>query len=417
MAAVLPSNGIGGGGILGRFAERRPRFAQGLKNNANALTQFGLGLLSGSTRGEGWANAAQGLAYGQQADQAARDRTKAEEEQAARDEARRNLFMSKDFAALSEPERAWFLANPEAADQFLAADIQRRTGPAAAPETTDDITEYDRYAADARARGETPVPFGPEYFASIRQPQTVINNNNGQNGINYGNAPNDYAWARNPDGTVKIDERGAPIALPVGPALAAQQAADAAAAGGAADEGVIADSFVGTIDRAIGLAENADGGLPTTGFIGQLLAGVPMSSQARELANELQTIKSRISLEEINRMRQNSPTGAALGNATNADMTRLESAIVTLDQAVGPVALTDALKRLQDAYLDLVHGPGRWGRDETGTVRVMTGGVSPAAQAAPPPIGGAATDAGPPPAGVTPEEWGVMTPAERALFR
>lgn len=156
---VLPANGVGGGGILGRFAERRPRLVQGLRDNSNALTGFGLGLLSGSSRGEAWGNAAQGLAYGQQADQAARDRTKAEQEQAAQDEAVNNLLMSEEFQSLPQNYRDVLTSDRELARAFIANDLERRTAPPDAPETTDDITEYGLYVRQTEARGQVPLEF------------------------------------------------------------------------------------------------------------------------------------------------------------------------------------------------------------------------------------------------------------------
>lgn len=141
MAGVLPATGTRGG-LLGQFEQRRPRLAGFLGDNSSALMQFGMGLLSGGNRGEAWANASQGLAYGSQADQARRQRTQEEEEQTRQQEARNNLLMSPEFQSLSAEDRAWMLANPDAADQFIASDIQRRTTPAAGPEPTDDMREY-----------------------------------------------------------------------------------------------------------------------------------------------------------------------------------------------------------------------------------------------------------------------------------
>lgn len=129
MAGVLPA-GMGGGVLMDRFAERRPRIANFARNNSSALLNFGLGMLSGGNRSEAWGNAQQGMAYGAQADQARRQRTQEEEERARREEARNNLLMSPEFQSLSAEDRAWMLANPDAADQFIAADIQRRTTPA-----------------------------------------------------------------------------------------------------------------------------------------------------------------------------------------------------------------------------------------------------------------------------------------------
>lgn len=117
---VLPSTGWG---------SRRPALANFLGSNSNALIQFGLGLLSGGNRSEAWANAAQGLAYGQQSDQSRRDRTKAEEEEAKLDEAVNNLLMSPEFAALPPEMRNVLVSDREMARQFVATEMENRLHP------------------------------------------------------------------------------------------------------------------------------------------------------------------------------------------------------------------------------------------------------------------------------------------------
>jgi hypothetical protein len=57
-------------------------------------------------------------------------------------------------------------------------------------------------------------------------------------------------------------------------------------------------------------------------------------------------------------MRAASPTGAALGNTTDADMAVLRTALVNLDQSQSEAQFKERLQTLKNAYVDMVHGPG-----------------------------------------------------------
>lgn len=359
--AVLPDNVAGGTGILGRFAERRPRIAAYIRDRPNALMQFGLGLLSGGNRQEAWSNAAQGLAYGQQADQGIRDRRTQEEETAAQDEAINNLLMSEEFASLPEGYRNLLTSDRELARQFLASDLTRRTTPAEAPTPTDDMREYD-YARSQGFAGSF------QEWQMQRPPTTVINT--GQNGIEYGTAPTGYAWAHNPDGTVKIDERGAPIALPVGPALAEQQATEAATAARGAQSAQTNDIVLNKLNEALGQINWS-----TTGVGQQLLGGVGGTGQF-DLQATLDTIGANIAFDALQRMRDSSPTGGALGQVTERELALLQATAGSIDPRQSQGQLRQNLQALQTMYLDTIHGAGNWSLDADGNVTVRSGAVN-----------------------------------------
>lgn len=93
------------------------------------------------------------------------------------------------------------------------------------------------------------------------------------------------------------------------------------------------------IDLAINfLKDNGGAGLAS------LLKDVP-GSDANELKNLLLPVQSRASLQELEDMRNNNKTGGAMGNLSNAEGVRLESALKSISQArYGP--------RLIQALLD-----------------------------------------------------------------
>lgn len=161
MAGVLPEAGVRGGGLLSQFEQRRPRLAGFLGDHSSALMQFGLGLLSGRNRADAWGNASQGLAYGQQSDQARRERTQEEEERARQDEAINNLLMSPEFQSLPAEYRTLLTNDRELARAFIANDLTRRTTPAATP-VWETITDANGLTAQRNIQtGE--VNYAPDY--------------------------------------------------------------------------------------------------------------------------------------------------------------------------------------------------------------------------------------------------------------
>ena len=62
------------------------------------------------------------------------------------------------------------------------------------------------------------------------------------------------------------------------------------------------------------------------------LKSIPLT-KAKEIENTLKTIKSAVSLDSLQEMRNNSPTGGALGNVSDAEGQRLENKRATLDPA------------------------------------------------------------------------------------
>lgn len=99
---------------------------------------------------------------------------------------------------------------------------------------------------------------------------------------------------------------------------------------------------------------------PKTAGFGAYLQGVPTTG-AKTLASQLESIKARIGFQELMSMRQNSPTGGALGNVSDYEGQQLQSTIARLDQKLDPEVLKvflnrvkevrrEALQRARDAY-------------------------------------------------------------------
>jgi len=94
----------------------------------------------------------------------------------------------------------------------------------------------------------------------------------------------------------------------------------------------------------------------TTGLYGSLAS--KFGGQAGDLAGMLQTAKARVSFDELQKMRQASPTGGALGNVSDKDMAALQAVQGSLEQSRTPEQLLYNLDRVQRMRHEIIHGPG-----------------------------------------------------------
>jgi len=110
-------------------------------------------------------------------------------------------------------------------------------------------------------------------------------------------------------------------------------------------EGVIENTKVvlNKIDEAEKLV-----GKGTTGF-GSYLSVVP-GTPAKELASVIGTIKARLGFDQLQQMRNASPTGGALGQVSNRELASLEGALASLDQGLSADALRQNLKQIKESY-------------------------------------------------------------------
>tara|TARA_R110002074_G_scaffold206266_1_gene374762 strand:- start:46 stop:1101 length:1056 start_codon:yes stop_codon:yes gene_type:complete len=94
----------------------------------------------------------------------------------------------------------------------------------------------------------------------------------------------------------------------------------------------------------------------TTGF-GAYLKGIP-GTDAKVLNNLLETVKANIGFDKLQAMREASPTGGALGQVSNQELSALQGVFGNLDQANNASELKYNLKLLQNIYNNIVHGEG-----------------------------------------------------------
>ena len=115
------------------------------------------------------------------------------------------------------------------------------------------------------------------------------------------------------------------------------------------------DIMANNINRANDIMDN-DGIIPATSF-GGLLKSVP-GTDAHKLGNLLQTIKGNIGFDYLQKMRQDSPTGGALGQVSNQELSTLQSVFGSLEQTQKAEDLKYNLQLLNHVYNNIIHGEG-----------------------------------------------------------
>ena len=194
-------------------------------------------------------------------------------------------------------------------------------------------------------QGLSPAPKGPE---------TVINN--GPDGINYGEPGKGLVWSRNPDGTVKLDDRGAPIAIPFqgGEVYEKQKAAETASAAGDAQANTKRNIVLEDIDRALTMIDESP--LLTTG-VGNQITGAVGGTPAYNLNAIIDTVKANVGFDQLQAMRDASPTGGALGQVSEMENRLLQSVLGSLETAQSKPQLEQNLRRLYQVIDEIVNGP------------------------------------------------------------
>lgn len=93
---------------------------------------------------------------------------------------------------------------------------------------------------------------------------------------------------------------------------------------------------------------SAEAGLP-----GAILRAFP-GSPATDFAAKLDTLKANIGFDRLQKMRDESPTGGALGQVSEMELRQLNAALGSLDQNQSPQQLQENLLRIRDHYIRAV---------------------------------------------------------------
>lgn len=304
------------------------------------------------------------------------------------------------------------VAGIEGAQEGLAAGVEMAGSFNSSGDAPSSVREYEFYASQERQAGRQPQSYGEWVNSNKRAGATNINVTNEGDGPplpEYPKLEDGYVYKRGPDGNVLVDQNGSPTVVPITGGSVEQDRQQAETASDMA-QASYKNKFE-IVDRKItqALSMLEENGRWVAGY-GSYLSGLP-ESDARDFQATIDTIKANLGFEELQQMRENSPTGGALGQVTEREIAYLQAIQGNLDTAQSPEQLANILREIQQRRRDF--------REER--ARIRSGGepqatqqqASPQAEEMPAggwPISGDA----PVPQGWTEQDWKFVSPSERS---
>lgn len=118
-----------------------------------------------------------------------------------------------------------------------------------------------------------------------------------------------------------------------------------------------AETVLNKVAQATSKISGALGGFGRTGFVGGLASKVP-GTNAYDLRRTLDTIKANLGFEELQAMRDASPTGGALGQVAVQELTMLQATIAALDTGLDATTLRNNLNEVREHYTNWLNTVG-----------------------------------------------------------
>lgn len=279
-------------------------------------------------------------------------------------------------------------------------------------EAPNSVQEYEYYARKAVERGETPMPY--EAFIVADEKATVP-----EGTPNIGTIPPGFSAIKVPV-TPENPSGFSLVPIPGGPAaLEAEQLA--LKEGNKDNQGQMK---LGTTLESINLnlGEIENGGLPVTGLIGDArrtwLGRALTGDSAVDFGNRTNQITDQAALAEVQNMRDNSPTGGAVGSLTDSERVAIGNSVTAINNSTSPEEYARAAKAYRKLALDIAYGEGTWELGEDGQPVAKTDAPPPAEIGKGGGIDGVSDALSDEPIeGFTAEEWQFLTPEEKAELK
>ena len=199
--------------------------------------------------------------------------------------------------------------------------------------------------ADGGQGGGPQMPADPSYQYEAPKAQADLQARQIGNQVDAATAP--YAGSKAAADAQSAQANAALAALKL-----KQEQEKAAKAGGPSSA---SDAILKVISQIDNIASDAkdNGGLGETGFTGSQLRGWS-GTAAYDLAQKLKTVDANLAFGELQKMRDNSPTGGALGNVTENELALLRSTVSNLDPNQSQEEFLAALGRARDSYVGML---------------------------------------------------------------
>lgn len=174
---------------------------------------------------------------------------------------------------------------------------------------------------------------------------------------------------------VQYNEQGQPISMspiPGSPDFIKAQREREAFEKGKVSQDRTSQVVTEDIDRAVDLIDKSP--FTTTGLAGNALSKIGGTS-SNDVNQLITTIKANAGFDRLQAMRDASPTGGALGAVSERELTYLQSTIGSLDQSQTKEQLIRNLKRVRQAYADIIDGPQDQGNSSDAGWKTLPNGV------------------------------------------
>ncbi|MDX5370193.1 MAG: phage tail-type lysozyme domain-containing protein [Alphaproteobacteria bacterium] len=130
----------------------------------------------------------------------------------------------------------------------------------------------------------------------------------------------------------------------------------------------------------LNIREIEDGGLPVTGPVGDFrrtgLGRFITGAGAVDFENRTNQVTTSAALSEVQNMRDNSPTGGAVGQLTDSEREAIGNSVTALNSSTSAEEYLRAAKAYRELALNLAYGNGNWALNDDGTVAVPSGSTA-----------------------------------------
>ena len=169
----------------------------------------------------------------------------------------------------------------------------------------------------------------------------------------FGAIPPGYALVQNEDGTYEL------VVIPGGPAAQAAEAEERRVLGRQTQIARAGATVIQDLQRALDLIPELGVLAREDGIKGGLSRsfrkGIPGAIEFR-ITELTESALSNVGLDTLQAMRENSPTGGALGQVPIQQQQRLEQVLGSLKVVQSPTVLDANIKRVINIYTDIIHG-------------------------------------------------------------
>ncbi len=210
---------------------------------------------------------------------------------------------------------------------------------------TNEQKELNQINTERAAKGLPPLGMEEYQTSQKRAGATQVNVNDGNK---YGTIPPGYRLVESPNGAYMEAIPGSPDAVKADQAAKAKDTKS--------DHAQVSSDAVDTAFNNV-LRVDGERVLPTTGFFGGMLNEVG-GTASNNVRAALETLKANASLTTLQKMRDESPTGAGMGSPSDSEQKMIQASFATLEQSQSRPEFIRNLNNFRNMWMDLVHGPG-----------------------------------------------------------